>query len=562
MLVSLNVKNLALIDAADVEFTEGLNILSGETGAGKSIIIGSVTLALGAKAETELIRKGAEYALIELTFQSQDQAVISRMQEMDLPVEEDGTILISRRIQPARSIFKINGETVTARQIRSLSELLLDIHGQHEHQSLLHKEKHQEILDAYAGAQLTQVLTSLKQDYQELRSLQKEYQESSQDASARARELELASFEVEEIDAASLKDGEDDILEKKYQRMVNSRKIAEAVGEAARLTQEEEEPSVEGQIDRALRELRSVAEYDEKLQDIEAQLEEIDSLLGDFTREIASYTESLEYDEEEFQQTEERLNLLNHLKAKYGRTIAEILAYREKREETKDKLEHFEAYQEELLKKTEKAKECVLQKCAEASKIRKKAAAELSAKLKQALVDLNFLHVEFEIEVRASQERLGSDGYDDIEFMISTNPGEPIRPLHMIASGGELSRIMLALKTVLADKDAIETLIFDEIDTGISGKTAWKVSEKLGTLSKGHQVICITHLPQIAAMADTHFYIEKSTDGSSTVTSITQLSEQERVGELARMLGGNESSRAAIENAKELITTARQTKAG
>lgn len=559
MLVSLNVKNLALIQEAQLEFTEGLNILSGETGAGKSILIGSVTLALGAKADADLIRKGAEYALIELVFQSRDKAVQQRLQELELPAEEDGTILISRKIQPTRSVFRINGETVTAKQIRGLSELLLDIHGQHEHQSLLHVEKHREILDSYAGKPLVQTLQELSSVYRELQTLQKEAAEGTKDAAARSRELELAVFELEEIDAAGLKTGEDDALEKQYQRMVNSRRIAEAVS-AATLFLEEEENGAGSQVGRSVRELRSVSGYDEELARLESQLEEIDSLLSDFGRDIQSYAESLEYDEAEFNQTQERLNLINHLKAKYGRTIEDILQYRENREALRDKLEHYEAYQSELQQKIQRTTQQAAALCRKASGLRSTAAKELSARMKQALLDLNFLHVAFEIDVRPDENAISANGYDTVEFMISTNPGEPLRPLHMIASGGELSRIMLALKTVLADRDAIETLIFDEIDTGISGKTAWKVSEKLGALSTAHQVICITHLPQIAAMADTHFMIEKSTDGSSTVTSIRPLQQEERVTELARMLGAEESSAAALENARELITAARQSK--
>jgi len=561
MLVSLSVKNLALIDQTEVNFTEGLNILSGETGAGKSIIIGSVTLALGAKADSDMIRTGAEYALIELTFQSFDRDVKQCMEEMELPVEEDGSILISRKLQQNRSVFRINGETATIKQIRSLSELLMDIHGQHDHQSLLHREKHLEILDSFAEAELKDPMELLRSEYHELKKLEKEYQETMTDDSVRVREMDLAQFEITEISEAALKDGEDILLEKKYQRMVNSRRILEAVGLAATMVETEDTMAMGSQIDRALRELRSVSGYDEKLQELETQLEQIDSLLMDFGHGISGYMESMEFDEEDFRLTEERLNVINHLKAKYGSSIEAVKEYLSEKEERLEKLEHYEMHRIETEHKIEQLRKLVLQECEKVSGIRKKASEELSGKLRKALTDLNFLHVEFNIDVRPQPEAVTARGYDDVEFMISTNPGEPLRPLHMVASGGELSRIMLALKTVIADRDAIETLIFDEIDSGISGKTAWKVSEKLGELAREHQIICITHLPQIAAMADTHFYIEKSTDGSSTVTSITKIEENARIQELARMLGGSSESPAALENAKELILTAEKSKA-
>jgi len=561
MLVSLSVKNLALIDQTEVNFTEGLNILSGETGAGKSIIIGSVTLALGAKADSDMIRTGAEYALIELTFQSFDRDVKQCMEEMELPVEEDGSILISRKLQQNRSVFRINGETATIKQIRSLSELLMDIHGQHDHQSLLHREKHLEILDSFAEAELKDPMELLRSEYHELKKLEKEYQETMTDDSVRVREMDLAQFEITEISEAALKDGEDILLEKKYQRMVNSRRILEAVGLAATMVETEDTMAMGSQIDRALRELRSVSGYDEKLQELETQLEQIDSLLMDFGHGISGYMESMEFDEEDFRLTEERLNVINHLKAKYGSSIEAVKEYLSEKEERLEKLEHYEMHRRETEHKIEQLRKLVLQECEKVSGIRKKASEELSGKLRKALTDLNFLHVEFNIDVRPEPEAVTARGYDDVEFMISTNPGEPLRPLHMVASGGELSRIMLALKTVIADRDAIETLIFDEIDSGISGKTAWKVSEKLGELAREHQIICITHLPQIAAMADTHFYIEKSTDGSSTVTSITKIEENARIQELARMLGGSSESPAALENAKELILTAEKSKA-
>ncbi|MBQ7954397.1 MAG: DNA repair protein RecN [Lachnospiraceae bacterium] len=558
MLVSLHVKNLALIEESEVLFGPGLNILTGETGAGKSILIGSLSLALGAKADRDLIRSGAEYAFVELVFQSEDPQFLSKMEELDLPVEEDGTVIISRKIQAARSVSKINGETVTARQIKELAELLLDIHGQHEHQSLLQKKKHMEILDAYAGQEILPVLEQITSLHGACRKLQEQLESESLDENARKREMELAQFEWNEIDGAHITPGEDEQLESRYRKMVNGKKIGEALSAAYAGTGYDSGEGAGSQIGRALRELRSVASYDEKLEQLESQLLEIDSLLNDFNRDMSEYIEDLEFDDSDFKTVEERLNLLNHLKGKYGSSLEQVLAYGAECENKIEKLADYENYMEGL-RKTLSEKESELSKwCEKATAIRKKHASSLQEVLKKALEELNFLSVQFEVAVTA--KTVGPKGADDVEFMISTNPGENLKPLVQVASGGELSRVMLAIKTVLADKDAVDTLIFDEIDSGISGKTAWKVAEKLGTLGKSHQVICITHLAQIAAMADSHFVIEKDTDGSSTVTAIRELEEEASLGELARLLGSDVLTEAALTNAREMRMQALQQK--
>ena len=556
MLISLSVKNLALIDAEEVEFGDGLNILSGETGAGKSILIGSVNLALGERADKEMIRTGADYALIELLFQEDSPQVKKRMEELDLPWE-DGSVMISRKIQPSRSVFRINGEVVTSKQVKLLAEQLLDIHGQHEHQSLLKKKKHQEILDEYAGEKLSSLLPSLREGWQKLSGIKKELEEAGMDEAERMRELSLAEFEVQEIEEAHIVPGEDEELEKSYRKMTHGRRIVESISAACRLTGGEGGEGAADLVGRALREMTNVSDLDEELSGITAQLDEIDQLLHDFNRDLADYQERMDFEEADLVKTEERLNVLNHVKIKYGKTLEDVLAYQEKREMERQKLSDFDAYQEELKKQLQKAKEEMDKLCKKASKVRAQAAKALEKKLKQALIDLNFAHVDFQVKVLSGDAWQGACVWDDVEFLISTNQGEEVRPLSMVASGGELSRIMLGLKTVLADKDGVGTLIFDEIDAGISGRTAWKVSEKLGVLSKRRQVICITHLPQIAAMADHHFYIEKKVTGGVTKTSISPLEEKERVSEIARMLGGDEISRAALQNAEELMEMAK-----
>jgi len=553
MLVSLNVKNLALIDAAEVNFGNGLNILSGETGAGKSIIIGSVNLALGAKADTDSIRIGAEYALIELLFQTKDSRVEELLKEYELPTESDGSLTISRKIQPTRSIYKINGETANAKQVKNLAEYLLDIHGQHEHQSLLNNRKQQEILDEYAGNSFQDIYTSYVENYRLLGKAKQELNENAMEEDARLREIELARYELQEIQQAQLIIGEDETLERKYQTLLHSRKIAESTSTALGLTGSDMD-GAGNQIGRALREINSVSSYDEKLDMLAGQLSEIDNLLSDFHRELLDYIEEIDVGEAAFSEIEARLNLVNHLKAKYGKSIEKVLEYADLREEKLEKLLDYEQYFERLKRNVNTLEERCMQQAKELSDIRKAASAELSHKLRNALLDLNFLHVEMEISVKQGEE-LTLSGLDFVEFLISTNPGQALKPLKEVASGGELSRIMLGLKTVLK-KDTVDTLIFDEIDAGISGKTAWLVSEKLGLLSKERQIICITHLPQIAAKADNHFLIEKSVRNAMTKTTIQELSMEERIAELARMLGGEETTQAALDNAKALLEQA------
>lgn len=558
MLQSLHVKNLALIDETEVTFGEGLNILTGETGAGKSIIIGSINLALGAKADKEMIRSGAEYALVELVFTVENPAQIKAIQDMELSLEE-GQLILQRKIMENRSQCKVCGETVTAKQLRQLAEILIDIHGQHEHQSLLKEAKQLEILDAYAGSSISEKKERLGDVHRQYRDKCRELSENETDEETRKRECSLAEFECREIEEAALVPGEDAEVERAYQRMSNARKIEEAALSAHALCGYENN-GAGSVIARALKEIRSVSAYDETLKEYEKQLLDIDGLLNDYNRGMAEYLSGLEFDAGQFEQTETRLNLLNRLKSKYGNTVEEILAYRERALETLEKYQDYDAYRAALAQETAALKENALSLSGEISALRKENAQTLSEKMREALSDLNFEQAVFDIAVDAEEERLSENGYDKVRFLISTNPGEPVKELSQVASGGELSRIMLALKTVLADKDDIETLIFDEIDTGISGRTAWKVSEKMGILGKGHQLICITHLPQIAAMADTHFVIEKQVEDNRSITRIRELKQEKSVEELARMLGGDVITENALKNAEEMKELAAKTK--
>ena len=557
MLQNLHVKNLALIDETEVEFTNGLNILSGETGAGKSIIIGSINLALGEKVSKEMLRDNGETAFVELIFHVENENTIAKLKALDVD-PEDGTVILSRKITSGRAVGRVNGEAVSVSRMKEIASLLIDIHGQHEHQSLLSKRKHLEILDAYAKDAIGDKKGKTAEAYRRYRSLKDEWEHSNVDAEERKRELSFLEYEVKEIEDAQLHNGEDEELEQQYRRFSNGKKIMEGVNGAYAVTGGEMENASE-MIGRAVRELSAVSSYDEAVAGLEGQLAEIDNLLSDFNHEISSYISDTDFDEEAFYQIEKRLDLINHLKSKYGNTITEILNEYDEKQKRIQVLSDYDSYLADMERELTKSKEELEQFCSELSEIRKKEAVKLTKAIRKALLDLNFLDVTFEMKFDRTEDYTAS-GYDAPEFLISTNPGEPVKPLGKVVSGGELSRIMLGIKTVMAETDEIESLIFDEIDSGISGRTAQMVSEKMNLLGKNHQIICITHLPQIAAMADSHYLIEKSVENQSTHSRIHKLDQEQSVKELARMLGGVEITDTVIQNACEMKEMAHKKK--
>ena len=557
MLQNLHVKNLALIDEIEVEFKDGLNILTGETGAGKSIILGSISLALGGRYTKDILRQGAEYGFVELTFLVENESQQKKLKEMDIYPEE-GMVTLSRRLMAGRSVSRINGETVQMGLLKEVSSILIDIHGQHEHQSLLYKKNHLGIVDAFAREYLAEDKKKAAQAYKAYKACEKELKEAMADESQRAKELSFLKFEVSEIQEAHLLPGEDEELESLYRRMTNSKKIADSVNEAYLYTSEGGGNASEA-LSRAIRALSEASEYDDRAAQLYDQLVEVDSLLNDFNRELADYSKTCEFSDEEFYETENRLNEINHLKTKYGDTVEKILDYCASQEERIGILEDYDNYILRLKDQCAKAEEALRQSTARLTKIRKKQAKILEQAIEEGLKDLNFENVKFRIKFESTKDYT-AEGMDDIEFMISLNPGQPVKPLAGVASGGELSRIMLAIKAVMAKRDEIETLIFDEIDVGISGRTAQKVSEKMAFIGTKHQVICITHLAQIAAMADHHYMIEKSTKKGDTKTSIELLDEKRSIEELARILGGARITDTVVQSAVEMKELAKQTK--
>lgn len=558
MLLNLHVKNLALIEEVDVDFEKGLIVLTGETGAGKSLILGSVNIALGNKASKDMIRKGTDYSLVELTF-SVSETCAKQLKKYDIYMEEDNIITVTRKISEGRSISKINGETVNIKTLKNVMSLLIDIHGQHDHQSLLYTKNHLDILDKFAKDSILELKEKIKEEYSKYTKLIKKIEEFNIDEGQKAREIEFAEYEVNEIESANLKPEEDVQVEEEFKKLSNSKEIVSALSEIYNALSYETAGGLGDIINKAVMDINSIKGMDEKISQFQTELYDIDNLCRELTSQIYDYNSGMDFNPEYVREVEERLDVINHLKLKYGNNIEEILRYKEEKEEYLEKLNNMTDEMESVKNQISELEGTLNNLCTKLSEQRKKAAKELEVLVKQALVDLNFIAVEFEIQI-TRKESIGENGFDNVEFMISTNPGESVKPLVKVASGGELSRIMLAIKSILATEDDIDTLIFDEIDTGISGQTAMKVAEKMAKISRNHQVICISHLSQIAAMADSHYLIKKTADENSTTTSIKKLTRQQSIEELVRINGGSGITEAGLIHATEMKDMADRTK--
>lgn len=557
MLTHLHVKNLAVVEDIEVDFSEGLNIITGETGAGKSVIIGSVNLALGGKINAGMIRDGAPYALVEIVF-SVSEREAEALKQYDI-YPEDGQVIISRKIMNGRSTNRVNGETVTVAMLKKISGGLIDIHGQHEHQSLLYPENHLLIVDRFDRDAIYPVKEKVAELYSEYVSVKKEYDTMCVSEEERSRELAFLEFERGEIEEAAVVAGEEEELEATYRKLKNSGNVLKAVSEAYGYTKEGSY-NAGNLISDALGALNEVAGYDEAVDDYIRSLIDVDNILEDINHELSSYISRYSFDDELFEQTERRLDFIRKLFAKYGGTYERMEEHYNEVIERYRLLSEYEKNSAILEEKLGSIKEELDAFSKKLTLLRRESAGKLCKLTRDALESLNFLNVNFDIEVNSDRE-YSANGTDRAEFLISTNPGEAVRPLADIASGGELSRIMLAIKSVLADKDSINTLVFDEIDAGISGRTAQMVSEKLAYISRNHQVICITHLAQIASMADAHYLIEKhQTEDGRTKTLISLLDEKKSEGELARILGGAKITDLVITSAAEMKKLAKQWK--
>ena len=552
MLDRLMVKDLALIEKSVVEFGPGLNILTGETGAGKSILLGSIQLALGQKANKDMIRHGSEQALIELSFSlgEEKEAELKELEE-DLEIEE-GSLIIRRKISEKKSENRVNDLSVTLAKLREISGELLDLHGQHEHHSLLKEGAHLAILDSFMTRRGGSVLSEVKEAYENYREKKKKVEAYSLPEEERKRELDFLQFELEELSSANLKPGEEEQLSKDYAVYENRDRLKSLL---LRVQEELADRDFHGPV----KNLEEAVTFDESLKNVLDTAYELEAVGEDCLRAVEHYLDHSEMDEEKFFLLGERLDTIRSLMMKYGGTEEKALEALSKKEERLRFLTDYEkekALMEEALARSE---EELREKAEKLSLERQKTAKELEERIQQEMQELGFLDTRFTFRFEKKRE-ISEKGLDEVESYVSLNPGEPLRPLREVGSGGELSRIMLSIKTVLADTDAVPTLIFDEIDTGISGRTAEKVGEKLEKIAKNHQVILITHLPQIAAKADRHFLIEKNVQEGKTKTEIHALNEEASVKELARLLGGEELTEAALQNARSLKAKAKEKK--
>lgn len=559
MLLNVHIKNIALIDDANVNFTDNLNILTGETGAGKSIIMGALKIGMGDKLPKDIVREAGKEGFCQLLFLVDDEAVLEQIRQLGVEPTEDGEILITRRIVNSRTINTINDMAVTAARLREVSALLIDMHTQHQQQTLLKKNEHMKLLDKFGRAAIEPLKREVAQRHADYTELVDQMDKLSMDEAERSRRAEFLKYQIAEIESANVKAGEDEDIEHQYNKMVNSRDIVAAASEVYSVTGYENQSSAGNEIGRVLVNLKGIKELDDEIDGLYSQLENIDALLNDFNVELSNYMQSMNFDDSEFREVESRLDVINDIKGKYGSTVDEVNRYLEESKAEYEKLSEYDEYIAELSGRINKAKKLMIDAADKLSAERKKQAKLMCKEIKTALSDLSFMQVDFDMVFDRLSE-CTANGIDDCYFVISTNVGEKLRPLYDVASGGELSRIMLAVKSCMAAEDNIGTLVFDEIDVGISGRAAQAVAEKMALISRKHQVISITHLPQIAAMADSHYLIEKSADEGKTVTKIVRLSEAESITEIARLLGGASITDAVMSNALEMKQMAEKTK--
>ena len=547
MLVNLHISNIALIDELDIDFSEGLNILTGETGAGKSIIVGSI--GIGGRFDQSLLRDPSRDGMVELLF-NVDSVMEDKLKALDITADQ-GEVLISRRLTGGRTVNRINNSTVTVSLLKEVSGLLLNLHAQHEQRTLLKPEMHLELLDS-SDAALIPLKEEVARLYAEHKEVQDRLADMQTDEAERAKKLDFLSYEIKEIEDARLRPGEDEELEAQYRRGTNQRGIAEVTGEVYNITGYDSDRSAGNMLSRAVREIQSLTRLDESASELSDMLSEIDSLLSDFNRQLSDYMSDSEFSEEELREVEERLNLINSLKVKYGRTFEEICDTLIELKKEAEELESFDETLAELNKKEQELDKKLSAAADKLSKARKKSADKLCKDISSSMAELNFNKVDFTMQFE-ELPKASRNGRDKAVFYISTNVGEKAGPLNEIASGGELSRVLLAMKSAISEKGGTPTLIFDEIDSGISGVTAQKVGKMMKKLSGSHQIIAITHLPQIAAEADSAFLIEKTTREGRTYTNIRTLADEERVTELARLLGGEKITDSVLTAAKEML---------
>lgn len=560
MLEKLHIKNIALISELEIEFKKGFNVLTGETGAGKSIIIDSINFLLGEKADKALIKSGTSQAEVSGLFSINSQMGVDALKAHDVIVEEDGYVLLNRTFNvEGKSSCKVNGKMVTVGMLKEISVYLMDIHGQYDHQSLLSTTRHLELLDRLAADEIGDKLEKYKKRYDKYKKLCKDLEDISGDDNDRQAKIDIYKFQISEIEMAQLKSGEEEQLLNQKKFVGNTVKIKDYTNNALDCLYRAERNSATDNIAKAVNDISGLASIDNSMTGLLEEIENVSAQLEGIVSNLREYAGNLEDSPSNIDEIELRLDLIYNLKKKYGSTIEEINKYAK---EAKEKLDFIQNSEELVMEYTirKEADERVLTRMGdEIGEIRDAVGKQISQKVEKILRDLGMINAVFNIAV-TKKAQIEENGNDRVEFLISPNLGEEVKPLYKIASGGEMSRVMLALKVVLAHVDNIESFVFDEIDTGLSGRAAQRVAEKISQLAKTHQILCITHLPQIAAMADAHFCIEKVTEGVNTVVKVKEAKDDEIIRELARLIGGAEITEVTISAAADMKALAESKK--
>ena len=554
MLNQLSVRNVAVIDKLDINLHDGVSVLTGETGAGKSIIIDSINMILGDRANKELVRYGTDKAIVQAVFDA-PKSVINILEENDIDVEDE-TVIITRQVtKEGKSVARINGMVVTLNILREISDRLINIHGQHDNQALLTPIRHITFLDTYADNE--EYINRYKDILSKKREIEKKISSLEMDEQEKMQRIDLLEYQVNEIKKASLEKGEEDDLREQRDIYTNAEQITKSVNEAyMNLYEGDEIQSAYDGISIAVNEISQISDLNPQLKSIYDTLNEIMYSLEDTAHEIKEFGETVEFDEQTLNEIEERLDLISRLKRKYGNSIEEILEYLKKAESELNDIKLSDERTNELKEELKNITKELKEKGNVLTQRRENAAKVLEENIEKSLHELNMEKSKFKVNIE-NDGTFYDNGMDKVEFLISTNPGEPLKPLVKIASGGELSRVMLAIKSILADSDGVDTMIFDEIDTGVSGKAAMSIAKKLAVIAKNKQVICITHLPQLTAMADNHYLIQKNTDGEMASTTLKELDEEGRELELARIIDGGEVTELALSHAKQMLENAK-----
>ena len=558
MIFELNIQDFILIQNAAIEFDEGLNILTGETGAGKSMVLGALNMVLGAQANKDSIRIGAEKAVIRASFQT-DTAINLMLDEMALPVD-DSLLVISREINAkGKSLSRINGQIVTLSQLKSVTDQLLSIHGQNEHQNLLEREQQMLLLDAFGGDAVLQTKQMVTRHYGQLSKLKSELEQLLEKSDARIKQMDFLDFQIQEIEQVKLKVDEDKLLEKSFEYLSNLSYIKETLEMASDWMKGDYGDGALGALSKINGQFRKIEGFNVQLDQLSGRMKELFFNMEDLSGEMAHTLDNMEMDSEKFSQIEQRLDEINHLKSKYGKSIEQILAYLDEIRAERATYEVIDEHIQQLKQERESAHIAYQKDALVLTKLRKEAGVKFEKALESELKDLNMKTTTFKIQIDHSSTP-HAHGVDLIEFLISTNVGQPFRPLKKVVSGGELSRIMLGIKVVLGQLDEVPTLVFDEVDAGISGITANIVGEKLAKLAKSCQILCITHLPQIAVYADHHFLIDKTNDAQSTETTLRKISGKDVQGEIGRLVGGVSVTASTAQHANEMLNNAHKLK--